>query len=169
MLLANLIINRQERIQALHFTVIVVRVIIWSIFSNLCRLSVTIKGRTLREFSKSGLSRSATVSNSKKKKNNFCLAAGSVFQQWIAKLTKASSQKLKIVQTRGEHGWSLTLGGTLASGPDARAALEMQNLNSGIFPRSLTTSVDDIAEKKLVYNWMQFKNTINISGLLYWN
>lgn len=67
-----------------------------------------------------------------------------------AQLTSASGEKLKSVQTRewgGGHGWSLTWGGTPASGRDVRAALGMQNLSSGICSRSLTTSVKEGEEQ----------------------
>lgn len=152
--MANLIINRQKSIQALHFTVIV-ELSIWSIFSNLCclllkRQSSYAHSCDYREFSKSVLYRSTTVSNSE---NELYLAAGFGFStvqllSWL----EPHDRSLKLCRQEGGHGWSLTWGGTPASGPDVHAALGMQNLSSGIFPRSLTTAVEDIAEKNTCKN-----------------
>lgn len=44
----------------------------------------------------------------------------------------------------------LTWEGTPASGQDAHAALGMQNLSSGISPRSLTTSVEEQEKKTCI-------------------
>lgn len=91
---------------------------------------------------KSGLCKSATCFSCE---NEPYLSAGLACQTvpWLA--VRLAVQNLRTdaldVQTRGTHSWGLTWGGTQASGPGAHATLEMQNLSSGIYPRSPTTSV----------------------------
>lgn len=147
--MANLIMNRQKSIQTLHCDC--------GVFNLIHLLKplplVTKKAELLRP----QLSLQSFLSQSCADAPRSQLRKWVIFGSWfwlfnsgVARLTRASRQKLKIVQTRGGHGWSLTWGGTPASGPDVHAALEMQNLSSGIFPRSLTTSVEDAAEEKYV-------------------
>lgn len=73
--------------------------------------------------------------------------AGLLSVEWLLGWLEPRDRSLKCADKRETWLGGLTWAGTPASGQDAHAARGMQNLNSGISPRNLTTSVKDRAEK----------------------